>query len=159
MPFHRIAPTHQRFGPDDPAVAQIDLRLEVHAELVLQDGITQLAKQQVMPGEQLILVSVVDRPALRVFACLQQRLFGLFQQGGRILAMLGEHRQTKCELDVQRQPRLVHGDVLARQIARQRRGVNMGGVGAVSHRELVAAYARQHPVASNDLTQLRSRPA
>lgn len=150
-----MAPAHQRLGPDDAAVAQIDLRLVQQLELPLCIGFAQGLHQRQPAGHvgaHLRLEETDGAAAVALGPC--QRQAGRSERIGGVVPAGRHHAGAQARQHIvavaiavirfgqQRQDRRA-------DVADQRGVVDRGQ----QHRELVAAGAADHGIARGGIAQ------
>mmetsp|Transcript_6689 Transcript_6689/g.27999 ORF Transcript_6689/g.27999 Transcript_6689/m.27999 type:complete len:689 (+) Transcript_6689:1417-3483(+) len=141
---HRVLPAHQRLGADDAALLQVDLGLQVQAQLVGLDRMAQLGQQRQRLLAACVQLGVIDQAAALLGLGGIHGQLGAAQQQVDVLAMLG--KQGDADAGAQ-----VDGFVVDLQrlleVLQDGQGRLAGGarVGlGQQHRELVARQPREH---------------
>ena len=93
------APSHQGFHAADAALRDLDLRLEIHLELVLLHGTRKLGLE--FPERRLLLrrVRSIDVERELVLACILQRKLGAAKQRRCIVGVRGIHGDSERHID------------------------------------------------------------
>ena len=118
------APTHERFDAADAARGNLDLRLEIDLELVLRDGVLELALE--LPQRRLLLSRIrpVDVERELVLARFLQRELGAPEQRRCIVGVRRIHGDS--ERDVHEERVAAHFDLRRMILGEPNRGIHDG---------------------------------
>ena len=145
QPACRVLPAQQRFGADDATSVERELGLQVQAQLVVVDGVAQLAQQRQRLRAGGVDGRVVEHRAFAAALGVVHRHLGAAEQGVGVGGMVRPHRHAEARAHVDGVV-FEHHHVAKGLVQALRDG---GGVGQVArglevsqqHRKLVTAQA------------------